>query len=51
VVSASVTLDSDPSRREAMASSARPAIDVVVRWGDWVLSATELSPPRAFSVG
>lgn len=28
-----------------------PAIDIVVRWGDWVLAAKELSPPRTFSVG
>lgn len=28
-----------------------PAIDIVVRWGDWVLAATELSPPRTFVVG
>ena len=27
------------------------AIDIVVRWGDWVLAAHELSPPRPFVVG
>jgi len=26
------------------------AVDVVVRWGDWVLCAQELSPPREFVV-
>lgn len=26
------------------------AVDVVVRWGDWVLTAQELSPPRQFVV-
>lgn len=28
-----------------------PAVDIVVRWGDWVLLAKELSPPRSFVVG
>jgi hypothetical protein len=33
------------------AASAQPAIDVVVRWGDWVMSAHELAPPRSFVIG
>jgi hypothetical protein len=27
------------------------AIDVIVRWGDWVLAAHELAPPRPFFLG
>ncbi len=27
------------------------AIDIVVRWGDWIMTARELSPPRSFFVG
>jgi hypothetical protein len=46
-----VSVALDPPRRDAVTSSAVPAVDVVVRWGDWVLAAAELSPPRSFSVG
>jgi hypothetical protein len=37
--------------RATMEGSPTAAIDVVVRWGDWVLAAHELSPPRPFFVG
>lgn len=42
-----------PDERSTSASfgrSATFALDVIVRWGDWVLSAHELSPPRTFVV-
>jgi hypothetical protein len=38
-------------RDVARRSSVSLAIDIVVRWGDWVVSAHELSPPRPFVVG
>jgi hypothetical protein len=39
-----------PSVLDLSSSSAVSAVDVVVRWGDWVLTAQELSPPRTFVV-
>lgn len=38
------------SAAEFSGSSAIFAVDIIVRWGDWVLSAHELSPPRTFVV-
>lgn len=32
-------------------SASTAALDVIVRWGDWVLAAHELAPPRPFFVG
>lgn len=34
--------------RDVSIGSSKTAIDLVIRWGDWVLSAHELSPPRTF---
>ncbi len=35
----------------AMRTTSAHALDIVVRWGDWVLAARELSPPRPFFLG
>lgn len=35
----------------SMRTASARALDIVVRWGDWVLAATELSPPRPFFLG
>lgn len=40
----------EPVARESFRSSTG-ALDIVVRWGDWVLSAHELSPLRTFVAG
>lgn len=37
--------------RSAARVASRPAIDIIVRWGDCVIYAHELSPPRSFVVG
>lgn len=38
----------EPSALQNFGPSTTFALDVIVRWGDWVLSAHELSPPRTF---
>ncbi len=40
----------EPFARESFRSPAG-AVDIVVRWGDWVLSAHEISPLRTFVAG
>ncbi|HMY19589.1 MAG TPA: AgmX/PglI C-terminal domain-containing protein [Polyangium sp.] len=35
----------------ALQTTSAPALDIVVRWGDWVLGTHELAPPRPFFVG
>lgn len=41
----------DPPVREEASASARAAVDLVIRWGDWTLAAVHLAPPRPFYVG
>lgn len=49
VLGGEVTATNNATPDESLVSgSAVPAIDIIVRWGDWVLSAHELSPPRTF---
>ena len=51
-VTASESVASDESEgRHVVRVAAPAAIDIVVRWGDWIMTARELSPPRSFFVG
>jgi hypothetical protein len=48
---AEIVANDVPPKSSAPRVAASPAIDIVVRWGDWVMAARELSPPRSFVVG
>ncbi len=51
-VTATDSFGQDPHLDVAsMRTSTTMALDIIVRWGDWVLAVRELSPPRPFFVG
>lgn len=50
-VSATDSFEQTPLVDRASLRPANAALDIVVRWGDWVLAAHELTPVRPFFVG